>query len=119
MFLLDQHIHDSTHPGPVAVGGDRLLQGHQPVLALQGYLGRDLICQGRRRGALLRGEGKHPHMVETMFGNEVQQMLEMGFGFTREADDEGGAQHGLRELLPDAPQQSIGDLRLPGAIHGP
>ena len=43
-------------------------------------------------------------MVKALLLHELQQVLELLFGFTGVANDEGGAQHRVGQLLSDALQ---------------
>ena len=93
------------------------MEGHQPVFALGGNLGGHLIRQFGGGSALFGGEGEHTHVVKALLRHEIEQMLEVFFGFARIAHDEGGAQHRIGQLLADAAQHPAGYIRLPGAIH--
>ena len=58
-------------------------------------------------------------MVKALLLHELQQVLELLFGFAGVANDEGGAQHRIGQLLSDALQQLAIHPLLPGPIHRP
>ena len=58
-------------------------------------------------------------MIKALLCHEIEQMLEVLFGFSGKAHDEGGAQHRIGQLFADAAQHAASHIRLPGAIHRP
>ena len=95
------------------------MQRHQAVLALRGDLRGHLVGQLSGGSPLLGREGEDSDVVKALLGDEIQEVLELLLGFAGIAHDEGGAEHGLGELLANARQNPVGDIGLPGAIHRP
>jgi hypothetical protein len=69
------------------------------------------------RGACHRGIGKTPGAVDARLAQEVQQVLELGFGLAREAGDEGRAHDDLRAGLAPALQALEVALAAGRALH--
>ncbi|CZW95129.1 Uncharacterised protein [Enterobacter hormaechei] len=90
------------------------MQLHKAVPAFLFDLFRYLVRQLVGRCAFNRAVLEAAHAIQTRFFQEVEQHLEIFFGFTREANDEGGAQGQIRaDLAPllDARQLAVNGSR--------
>ena len=90
------------------------MQLHKAVPALLFYLFRHLVRQLVGGCAFNRAVLEAADAIQTRLFQEVEQHLEIFFGFTREADNKGGAQGQIRaDLTPllDARQLAIHGAR--------
>ena len=113
-FLVDfvhQHGHGLPDAGGQAAGADFGLQLHQARLAVFFYFFWHRVGQRVGGGAVHRRIGETAHPIQLGFAQEVQQDIEVFFGFAGEANDKGAADHQLRADFPpfaDALQHIVG-----------
>src|SRR5690606_5233853 len=95
--FVDQYFDLAADLALQAGGADGLLVGHEAVPAiLFDVIRYRLKAHFFSRGAFYRAVLEAAHAVELGFGEPVEQVLEVFFGFAGETDDEGGADGQLR-----------------------
>src|SRR5688572_15716657 len=98
----DQDVENAADEGFRDLLGDLMLGGHGAAAALLFELIRDLVLHAASARAFFLGVSEDAEALEFRVADKIEQRLERGFGFAREADDESGAQCNARHAGADA-----------------
>ena len=94
------------------------MQGHQLIDAALLLLFGDGVAKGFGRGPLFGRIGKAAHAVEAGIGNELLELFELGLALAGIANDEGGTDADIGELLAETVQKGKGLPTVNAALHG-
>src|SRR5262245_944830 len=103
---VDQNVDHGAGERGISLPGETVLLPLHDRRALGRGLGRDLVRICGRRRALLRRVGEHAEAIEADVVEKLQEILERGVRFPREADQDrrpdGEAGNGLSEIANNA-----------------
>ena len=116
--FIDQHVHLLADLELQAGGADGLLVGHETVPAILFDVIGYRVVEQVGGGAFYRRVLEAAHAVELGFGQPVEQVLEVFFGFAGEADDKGRADGQLRADLAPVLDPRQGLVFEGWALHG-
>ena len=94
--VVDQHLHRRAEPALEPAGRDSLGRLHEAGAPFVAHVRRQHAGQRVCRGTVHRRIGEAAGAVDLGFLDELQQMLELGFGLAGKAGDEGAAHDELR-----------------------
>jgi hypothetical protein len=117
--MLHEHLHRRADAAGRAVLGDVLGETGDALDPGGDLDGIDLVGQVESLRAVLVGVAEHADGVELGLGEERLELGEVLLGLAREADDDVGADAGVRVERPDLAAQREERLPGPEAPHAP
>ena len=115
---VDDDVIGLPHAGEVLLQGYLFLDFHEFGNAAFFFFGADVVGELVGRGALFGGVGETAHAVETGLADKVFQFLEFLESFAGVADDEGGADGYVGQLMAEVLQEAESALAVDAALHG-